>query len=340
MRKKQKFIIGIIFTLLAIVVLVFLVVDKEKNYTISDYTVNYLKECGISNYEIKEIPYYKSKKLVEKPVKISDEQVQEYIDTIVESYAYMQPVTDRTEVEEGDFVYVSYAVFSAGECMKEVSGDVLKVGSGYYDREFEELLPGAVVGKSFDKSIYSEENKQEQNYKVTVDSIQEYVTYELNDQFAQEKLNVSTAKEYYNLAEEKLLNEERAIVRQQAENELLEDLIVNSKIQFSEEEIATYAKQIVEKYNQLAYISQMNLQEYYTQKLKLNEQEFYEKCYNEAKSEVSKDVIIGVIAEQENIVVSEQEIQDYLQQEDENADEIDIAQYILQSKVMNLFERK
>lgn len=315
---------------------------KNADVKIPDCTNKYMEYCNIKHYDISKLGKYKNKKLTVKNEGISDEEKTEYINNLLESYAYMEPICDRTVVENGDFVDISYRVYEGEEIVNEVSGDSLKVGAGYYNNEIEKTLIGKNVGDIYNIEIISD-NGNQQRYEITIDEIKQYITFSLDDEnFVKNTLGYSSKQEALAEITSKLQEQKEQEETDLAEEKLLLEVAEDSDIEFDEDELAIYAKQLVEQYNQLAYVNDMPLEEYYTEKMKLSENEFYEKCYQTAKESLEKELIAGAIALQENISVSDKEISEYKEKITEDEDEYTdalIEQKLLKEKVMKVFEK-
>lgn len=330
MQKRNCYII--FFTILLLIgVVIFQIPNGNTPIIISGITKDYLKECGITNYKIVSFGEYQGKKLeIPQPI-IEDEEIRKYIEVLMEAYAHMEPIKNRNTVQTGDFVYVSYREFCEDKEINIVSGDVLKVGAGYYNPTFEELLPGAIVGQEFTKELHIGDEDgilQKHTYYITINSIQKYVTYELNETFVKDKLGLSSVQMFYEEAKKKLFQEKQKELYHKAESEWLMELIENTEIVFDEQEVALYAKKIVEEYSELAYIYNMSLEEYHTTQMNLNETQFYEHCYEEARLELEAEMIIGIIGAREKIKIADNEI--------ENSGTT--GQQLLKEKVLQLFK--
>lgn len=295
------------FVLLFIMLLLCSCGISDKDYIIPDCTKSYMDYCGITKFEIVEIGKYDNLKLDVNAVTVLDEEVSDNIVDLLESYAYMEPVQDRNTVIEGDFVSISYDVCLENEVINTVSGDSLKVGAGYYDEEIESGLIDKKVGEMFSMQTIDDETGKELMLNIKVDSIQKFITFSLDDaEFLNDVLGYSSEDELKNAVKEQIRQTKEAEAQSEAEHKLLLKIIDDSDIEFNEKEVAEYAKQQVELYEQIASANNLSLEEYYTQNLKLNKEEFYQKCYNDAEEELAEELVVGAIAELENIQVEDE----------------------------------
>jgi FKBP-type peptidyl-prolyl cis-trans isomerase (trigger factor) len=80
---------------------------------------------------------------------VTDEEIAAAIQTELESYEDLVPITERTTVEDGDFVTIESTVYCDGEVVNFSKSEVLKVGAGYFNEELESALIGARKDKKF-----------------------------------------------------------------------------------------------------------------------------------------------------------------------------------------------
>ena len=110
---------------------------------IPDFIFLILNQSGIYSAQINKLCDYSRYKLDYTSLStesfyISDGDVKEYIEFQMESYAQLIEVTDRKEAREGDVVVVSYEVVVDKKVVNRVTQDMLMIGSGNYDQQFEE----------------------------------------------------------------------------------------------------------------------------------------------------------------------------------------------------------
>lgn len=281
--------------------------NKYEDYAIPDCTKRYMEYCGISTYNIQKLGNYEKLRLEVADVSVSDREISDNIADLLESYAYTEPVEDRITVVDGDFVTISYEVYEGKNLINNVSGDMLKVGAGYYNEDIESELVGKNIGDTFEIIINDVTDNKEKILNVTVNSIQKFVTFSLQDEnFLNNVLGYSSEDELKNAVKEQIRQTKESEAQSEAEHKLLLKIIDDSDIEFNEKEVAEYAKQQVELYEQIASANNLSLEEYYTQNLKLNIEEFYQKCYNDAEEELAEELVIGAIAELENIQVEDE----------------------------------
>ena len=139
---------------------------------------------------------------------VTDAEVDEYVQDILESYAYHEEITDRTVVEDGDYIKLDYAGYQDGEEVDNTAAtdQTLTVGSNTMVDGFEDALIGATVGEevtfdvTFAEDYWSEDMAgQTVTFKATVTAIleEEETIPELTDEWVAENF-----EEYYTTVEE------------------------------------------------------------------------------------------------------------------------------------------
>ena len=113
-------------------------IDSYTTVDISDESQSYLKDLGIDKYEVKKIgKVTQIKSTYREGITVSDEEVDKVVDDELSVAGKFVEITDRDIVKEGDFVEVSYYVYLNNELVNEAKNEILKVGAGYYGKEFE-----------------------------------------------------------------------------------------------------------------------------------------------------------------------------------------------------------
>lgn len=137
---------------------------------------------------------------------VSDEDVEDALNELVDEYTTTEDVTDRTDVQDGDIANIDYVGKIDGEAFDGGSdeGFDLEIGSDTFIDGFEEGLIGAKVGETVDVKVTfpdpydnnTDLSGKEAVFTVTVNSIQAEVVPELTDAFVAENTDYKTIEEY------------------------------------------------------------------------------------------------------------------------------------------------
>lgn len=258
-----------------------------------------LNRNGIYSAEIAKLDDYSKYKLNYDGIKAyeieaSDEEVKSYIDMQLESYAKLRQINSRDIVENGDVVIVSYLVSLNGKVVNEVTQDILMVGSGNYDQQFESILVGKQVGIPLVEKLLSPTGEW-MTFSIIIESINYFETVQLTDEFVNENMEVDTVEEYYAKCEKFLYNEKLYVEREKIKKQLLEEIIDNSEFLLNVNEVAQFSLQYVMAEEQFATVYGMDLEEYMESILEENREEFFEHCYECGEYELKKYMLIGAI---------------------------------------------
>ena len=129
---------------------------------------------------------------VEPAAEVTDEEVENLIDSQRESSKELQEITNRSVVQEGDVVNIDYVGRIDGEEFDggSAEGYNLEIGSGSFIEGFESGLIDQRVGDTVTLELtfpedYGDSTKAgvDAEFEVTINSIQQYVVPDLTDDF-------------------------------------------------------------------------------------------------------------------------------------------------------------
>lgn len=205
----------------------------------SNGDAKYLSELKATDYVT--LGDYKGITIDTEKIDVTDDEIQEYIDYILNSMAENQQITDRDVVEKNDIANIDYEGKKDGVAFEggTAQGYDLTIGSGSFIPGFEDGLIGVKVGETVDLPLtfpegYSDElGGKDVVFTVKVNSISEKVVPELTDELVKtldEK--ATTIDEYKASLKEQLL---------ESKKESREDEIIN-EIQQKVQANATYGE--------------------------------------------------------------------------------------------------
>lgn len=127
---------------------------------------------------------------------VSDEEIEERIDHLRESFSKLEPV--ERPAQEGDHVTIDVAGSRDGEPMEGLTADdyLYEVGSGTIVPEFDEQLVGATVGAELTFTAeHPQPDEDPVDFTLTVKEIKEKVLPDADDEFAAEASEFETIDE-------------------------------------------------------------------------------------------------------------------------------------------------
>lgn len=253
------------------------------------------------------------------PDEITDEQVEQQIESLLANTSTVEEVTDRNDVQMGDIANIDYTGYLDGEPFDRGAdtGFDLTIGSGQFIPGFEEGLIGAKVGETVDVDVTFPENYSADmagkavTFKVTINSIKQTVVPELTEDWVKEHSSNTTIDEY------------KQTIRTQMEKDAYSNLVSNKSLRvldviYQDTEFASYPEDSVNDYidymksifETYASYSGVSLEEYVTKGTNMTIEEFNESLRKDGEKAAGTDVICFAIADQEGISMSDEEYEE------------------------------
>ena len=278
----------------------------NKNPYLMDITYSkYVKVCDYENVEATKVIY-----------DVSDEEIQEAISEDLYEYVTYDEITDRA-AQDGDYANVTYTATIDGTENDNYSGedeDVV-IGEGYIFPEVEEALIGMNTGdsKQVDATITEDyayddaDTGKKVKVDITLNEISVENTPEYNDDFVKENTDYKSTADYEAAKKEELMQNKEEEYKYAAVQEIMQYLLENSEFNGYPDELY---KQCEENYNNdneySACMYGMELDEF-EEMLGLDD----ETKKQDIETNVNSELIIGAIAQAENITCSKKEIQQF-----------------------------
>lgn len=273
----------------------------------------------------------------ESTLTVKEEDIQKKIDSIMSSHTYKEDVTDRA-VEDGDTLNIDYVgkvdgvEFEGGNT--KGAGTEVTIGVTSYIDDFLEQLIGHKPGETFDINVTFPDSYpnnpdlagKEATFTVTINKIIVTHTFELTDDFVMENLN----KDYgYTSVENMRETIAKDLRESQVTTALMETIFKNCTVsevpqKLVDNEVSNVIKQL--KFSALQYsLDYTTLMSYY---YGVDSEEAFRTKYEEdIRNSISQYMTLLAIAEQENLIATEQNVKDYFKAE---MDADDISSYVEQ----------
>lgn len=314
---------------------------------------------------------YKGIEYTPQSTEVTDEEMQEQVDSILQQMGTSEELTEGT-VEEGDTINLDYVGYANGEAFEggntNGQGAQLTIGSHSYIDDFEEQLIGHEVGeegievnvtfpddyKNADGTL-SDLAGQDATFVCTINSIIQ-TTYpeELTDELVSENTDYDTVNAFMDA----LRMDYEKYKQTQAEKQMQQDIIVQvldnaTVVKYPEDEVKSVTEQTIQGAKDTADSYQMEYTDYLARLQDENGDPYTEETYAAAAEEYVRELlkekmVICEIARQEGLSVTKAEVQAYVEAEcanntSLNADTIydsysmeDLAYAALYDKVMAL----
>jgi trigger factor len=253
---------------------------------------------------------------------ITDEDVQEYIDGLLELYSYPEKILEG-KAAEGDTVNIDYkgtldGVEFDGGSAEDAS---VTIGSGTYLEDFEKGLIGMTPGETKDVNVKFPEDYHSEDlagkdavFAITLNYIcGEDVIPELNDDFVKENSDdAETVDEYVKNIREELEKNAESEFETQKENEILQAFDkIYKVVKVDEEKVKQDVQELVDTYKSYAEMYGMEYADFLAQ-AGFDEATFEEDVKEQAEAFEAQVLALKKVAELEKIEATDEAIDEYL----------------------------
>ena len=278
---------------------------------------------GLETDELK-ITQYKGVEVeqVEKTEEITDEDVENTIQSILEANMEEKEITDRA-VESGDTVNIDFTGKIDGEEFEGGSSTdyPLTIGSGMFIEGFEDSVIGHNIGDTYDwngkfPDDYASEDYagKDVTFTITVNSITEQELPELSDEFVKSVSEESkTVEEYKKEIKKQLEEDAETTYNDTLSSEVWEKVLENTTVnKYPEEEVQEFCDSLISQYQAAAEYSGMEYEQFIEDNMGCSVEDF-EKQVEEAAKENEKQIMVTkAIADKENIKLDDKTYEEQL----------------------------
>lgn len=322
----------------------------ENSETIGQLVDYYSQNVELGNY--KGIEYTKA------DVDVTDDDVQKKVDEFVDGLATYDKDT-TSKAKSGDTVNIDFVGTVDGEEFDggntNGSGYDLVLGSGSFIDGFEDQIVGHKAGDTFVVKVTFPEdygrdnlNGKDAEFKTTLNYIKIDKPATYNDELVAANTDYKTTKEYEESVKESLKADKKAAALASEQRDIMVNVMAKCKIndlpaeeiQANTDQLITSIKSQAESYG-MDYATYIKLYYGYD-----DEDEFAQQVYEICQESLKEKMVMCAIAKAENVTVTDQETEDYLNDyaKNNNVDvdsikssltDVDIKYNALAYKVMN-----
>jgi trigger factor len=262
-----------------------------------------------------EINDYKGITVEKEKVKVTDEQVQARLDSIVQSHGKLIPVEGRETVEETDYVVLDYQAFEGEEAMEDMSAEnfMLHVGSGDFHPSFEKSLVGMEKGSAKDIEVDFEDTYHHSKlagkhirFHVALSDINTVELPAVDDDFARglggDLADLEDLKS--KLRESMLLEMERRIDKE-TKQRLLEEISSSVEVDLPRVLVDSELNYAIESVRQNLARSGLSVE-----KAGISEDKLKEELLPASEKRAKEMLVLGQIARQEKLHVEDSDLDD------------------------------
>lgn len=261
-----------------------------------------------------ELGEYKGIEVEKKTAEVTEEEVDAELETERDKQSRLVPVEGRA-VADGDSVTIDFEGFVDGVAFDGGKGTdyALTIGSHSFIDTFEDQLVGKNIGDDVEVNVTFPEQYQAEElqgkaamFKVQIKGIKEKQLPELDDDFAQDVSDFDTLAEYKEDLKKKLLEKKEEEVKAQFEEEVVEKVVANAKMDIPEAMVELQVRQMAENFAR-RISSQGLTMEQYMQFTGLTPDKLTEQMRPQAVKTIESRLVLEAIVKAENIEASEDE---------------------------------
>lgn len=278
---------------------------------------------------------------------VDDTQVDQIVNNVLESTAEQEEITGRA-AEMGDWVNIDFTGYVDGEAFDGGSGTGtdLELGSNSFIgangdyKGFEEQIAGHTTGDEFDITVQFPDSYQNQDmagvvadFHIVLNSIFQKNIPELTDEWVQANSDTSeTVDEFREEIRTSLEDSNEESARSSLLSEVQSALLEQSEIkEYPEGAVDEQVSQATDYYTWIAGLYGIELSDYVETYLQTTMDDFNTQLENAAKQTVQLDEALKLIAEREDISLTEEEYQDKFSEYAESAGADDVDAYVEQN---------
>ncbi len=272
-------------------------------------------KVAVTTYPEIEIGEYKGLKAEKVIAKVEDSEIDAQVKAMAERNARMVSVEDRA-AQMGDTVVIDFEGFKDGVAFDggKAEGHTLELGSGAFIPGFEEQLVGKNIGDEFEITVtfpeeYGAEDLagKEAVFKIKLHEIKFRELPEIDDEFAKDVSEFDTLEALKADLKEKALAQKSKIAEEEAENELVQQIVDSIKGEIPEAMFESRLNQSVEEFGYRLQMQGLDLATY----LKYSNttmEDFKATFRPQAEGQVKFRLALEKIVELEKIEASEEDL--------------------------------
>lgn len=263
-----------------------------------------------------ELGKYKGIKTEKPDLEVDDEEVMEQLSKVQDQNARLIAADDRA-VEDGDHTIIDFEGFVDGVAFEGGKGEdySLVIGSQSFIDTFEQQLIGKKVGEETEVNVTFPEDYQAEElrgkpaiFKVTVKEIKYKELPELNDDFAQDVSEFDTLDEYKEDIRKTIAERKEKAAKTDKENEVLDKIIEDAKMDIHEKMIETQTKNMVDEFTQRVQSQGISIEQY-MQFSGMTVDTLLEQMRPQAEKRIKTRLVLEAVVKAEGIEATEEDVE-------------------------------
>lgn len=260
---------------------------------------------------------YKGLEYDEKPVEVTDEDLEQELKKVQEQNARTITVEDRA-IANGDIAVIDFTGSVDGEEFEGGKGEdyELVIGSHSFIDTFEDQLIGKNTGDEVEVNVTFPEDYQAADlagkpalFKVVIKAIKTKEVPELDDEFASDVSDFDTLDEYKEDLKKTILEKKKEKAAKTAkENALVDKVIENAQMDIPEPMIELEVRQMADEFAQRMQMQGLSMEQY-MQYTGLTSEKLLEEMKPNAEKKIKTRLVLEAVVDAEKIEVSAEELE-------------------------------
>ena len=315
----------------------------EQDVSVSKIAIDYLAVRNVVSSKVKkaDFTFFSEYKAIVEPIDYWS--VSERLESAMASFYDLKSL-EKERVETGDAITVRVNAMS-GQGTFEEKKCVVVVGAELFKRSAEERMTGMRKGDTVEIALSDDgvgKRGASTNLSVAIEIIS-IGKYEAGDDVTDSlRMNgFATFDDFYHYLYDVVKGEEALFSFNKRKADFFEEAFSRCEFDISGEDLKNYAVRISEEHEGVAGDLGMNTETYYSRVLKSDRNGFFELRADSAEYEIKSALVIGMLASEYEIDVSEGELDDFCKRNTfeirSDADKTVAAFLCLQEKVLTRF---
>ena len=259
---------------------------------------------------------YKGLEYDEKPVEVTDEDLEQELKKVQEQNARTVTVEDRA-IANGDIAVIDFTGSVDGEEFEGGKGEdyELVIGSHSFIDTFEDQLIGKNTGDEIEVNVTFPEDYQAADlagkpalFKVVIKAIKTKEVPELDDEFASDVSDFDTLDEYKEDLKKTILEKKEKAAKTVKENALVDKVIENAQMDIPEPMIELEVRQMADEFAQRMQMQGLSMEQY-MQYTGLTSEKLLEEMKPNAEKKIKTRLVLEAVVDAEKIEVSAEELE-------------------------------
>lgn len=259
---------------------------------------------------------YKGLEYDEKPVEVTDEDLEQELKKVQEQNARTITVEDRA-IANGDIAVIDFTGSVDGEEFEGGKGEdyELVIGSHSFIDTFEDQLIGKNTGDEVEVNVTFPEDYQVADlvgkpalFKVVIKAIKTKEVPELDDEFASDVSDFDTLDEYKEDLKKTILEKKEKAAKTAKENALVDKVIENAQMDIPEPMIELEVRQMADEFAHRMQMQGLSMEQY-MQYTGLTSEKLLEEMKPNAEKKIKTRLVLEAVVDAEKIEVSAEELE-------------------------------